>query len=581
METDNSPSSPLKDINITDKLSYRKKDYIKESTINGKEANISEKNISFSLDEKVDNIQFNVEKSSLKVDTKKYSFAKAPKEKEAESYLSHLYQSEKIIPLGLTFDDVLLIPQYSSINSRGQINLNSKFSRNVPLRIPFISSPMDTVTESGMAIEMARCGGLGIIHRFNTVEQQVEEVEKVKRILAYVIPDPYTIHLNVTVGKLKLLVKKMGTQTFLVTEETFCVGDIADFSFKHKLIGLVTRRDLRKAKDDLTKIKEIMTPREKITIIDEHSQDLLKAKEVMISKGVEKLPVVNEKNEILGLITLRDINRIEDCPQANVDSQGKLYVGAAIGANKDYLERSKKLIDAGCDVLVVDIANGHSQICIEAVERLKEQFTIDVVAGSIATGDGAERLIKVGADGIRCGIGSGSICTTRIVAGAGVPQLSALLDAAPICLNYGVPLISDGGNRCSGNMCKALGAGASAVMLGRLIAGCDESPGTLLLKDGKKVKIYRGMAGLGANMAKAEKNSGDINLATFNAEGVEGYIPYIGPLKETLFQFSSGIKSGMSYCGAASINEMPDKAKFIRLTQSAIFESGVHDINKF
>ena len=581
METDNSPSSPLKDININDKLSYKKKDYIKESAFNGKEANISEKNISFSLDDKVDNIQFNIGKSSLKVDTKQYGFTKAPMEKETPSYLSHLYQSEKIIPLGLTFDDVLLIPQYSSINSRGQINLNSKFSRNVPLRIPFISSPMDTVTESGMAIEMARCGGLGIIHRFNTIEEQVQEVEKVKRILAYVIPDPYTIHLNVTVGKLKLLVKKMGTQTFLVTEETFCVGDIADFSFKHKLIGLVTRRDLRKAKDDLTKVKEIMTPREKITVIDEYSQDLLKAKEVMIAKGVEKLPVVNEKNEILGLITLRDINRIEDCPQANVDSQGKLYVGAAIGANKDYLERSKKLIDAGCDVLVVDIANGHSQICIEAVERLKEQFTIDVVAGSIATGDGAERLIKVGADGIRCGIGSGSICTTRIVAGAGVPQLSALLDAAPICLKYDVPLISDGGNRCSGNMCKALGAGASAVMLGRLIAGCDESPGTLLLKDGKKVKIYRGMAGLGANMAKAEKNSGDINLATFNAEGVEGYTPYIGPLKETLFQFSSGIRSGMSYCGATSINEMPDKAKFIRLTQSAIFESGVHDINKF
>jgi len=317
-------------------------------------------------------------------------------------------------------------------------------------------------------------------------------------------------------------------------------------------------------------------------VVDENSQDFFSCKQIMIAKGVEKLPVVDEKNGILGLVTLRDINRIEDCPSANVDVNGKLYVGGAVGANKDYLERAKKIIDAGCDVLVVDIANGHAEICIEAVQRLKEQFQIDVVAGSIATGEGAERLIKVGADGIRCGIGSGSICTTRIVAGAGVPQLSAVFDCAPVCIKYGIPLISDGGNRNSGNMCKAIGAGASCIMLGRLIAGSDEGPGQVLSKDGKRVKIYRGMAGLGANMAKSERTQGaDPNVSTFSAEGVEGYIPYIGPLRDVLHQFVSGIKSGMSYCGARTISEMPKKAKFLRLTQSAIHESGVHDISKF
>ena len=301
----------------------------------------------------------------------------------------------------------------------------------------------------------------------------------------------------------------------------------------------------------------------------------------MISKKIEKLPLIDSEGCIAGLITLKDICDREKRPMANLDSQGRLVVGAAVGAKDDYLERAKKLIDAGVDVLVVDIANGHSKVCIDAVQALKENFDIDVVAGSVATGEGAENLIKAGADGIRCGIGSGSICTTRLVAGAGVPQLSALFDCAPICKQYQVPLISDGGNRNSGNMCKALAAGADCIMLGRLVAGCDESPGKVLLKDGRRVKIYRGMAGYGANLAKAQKTaSNEPNSLGFVPEGVEGYIPYTGPLRDVLNQFTGGIRSGMSYCGGFNIQEVQEKAKFIRLTQSAIYESGVHDINK-
>jgi IMP dehydrogenase len=576
-------NSPLREISISDKLK------VKTSGVN--DSHITENG------KKSDSPTDHQESDKLNVTAKdKFILDQVDKQKRDDEildsvigdplfgmkYKSPLYSMENIIPMGLTFDDVLLIPQWSDIRSRGEIITKSKFTKNVPLNIPFISSPMDTVTEAAMAIEMARCGGLGILHRFQSIEDQVAQTLRVKRDMTYVIRDPLTIHTNVSIEKLRELAEKYGINTFMVTDETFCTGPVADFGFKHKLLGIVTRRDIRKSKSENQKVKDIMTPRDRLVVLDDHDLNLYAAKDLMIGKTVEKLPVVNEKNEIMGLITLKDINRVEECPLANVDANGKLYVGGAIGANKDYLERAKKIIDAGCDVLVVDIANGHSQVCIEAVERLKEQFKIDVSAGSIATGEGAERLIKAGADGIRCGIGSGSICTTRLVAGSGVPQLAAVFDSAPICIKYGIPLCSDGGNRNSGNMCKALGAGASSIMMGRLIAGCDESPGNVLSKDGKRVKIYRGMAGLGANMAKSERTkTTDPNVVTFSAEGVEGYIPYIGPLREVLQQFNAGIKSGMSYTGARTIPEMPKVAKFLRLTQSAIMESGVHDISKF
>lgn len=494
------------------------------------------------------------------------------------------------IPEGLTFDDVLLIPQHSDISSRSEITLKSKFSRNVPLNIPIVSSPMDTVTEQAMAIEMARQGGLGIIHRYCSIEDQCKMVREVKRAESAIIRNPYTVSCNITIRKLELLSKETKCSTFLVTDETVKDSELADHSFKHKLLGIITKRDIRAADSKDQKVKELMTPREKLQVIETHngklekddlSVNLKEAKVIMLKSKIEKIPVVSFKNEILGLITLRDLLRHEERPLANIDPNEQLYVGAAVGAKDDYLDRAKKLIDAGADVLVVDIANGHSTVCIDAVKMLKEQFKVDVVAGSIATSEGAFPLIEAGADGIRCGIGSGSICTTRIVAGSGVPQLTALLETIPICKKYNVPLISDGGNRNSGNMCKALATGAQCVMLGRLIAGCDESPGQVLLKDGKRVKIYRGMAGFGANLSKAQKiGTAEPGSLNFTPEGVEGYIPYVGPLKDVLNQFTQGIKSGMSYCGAHNIQELPDKAHFVRLTQSSIFESGVHDISK-
>lgn len=482
---------------------------------------------------------------------------------------------EARIPIGLTFNDVLLVPQFSTINSRADISTKSFFSKNVPLNVPIVSSPMDTVTETSMAIEMARRGGLGIVHRYNTIEEQAQMIAKVKRAESFVITNPYTIGSETTVSEVRKLCKFYNVQTFLIVEEK--ENDHQNL----KLVGIVTGRDLRTAEDADLLIKKIMTPREKLVITHDAQISLKEAKLLMISSRVEKLPIVSEKNEILGLITLKDIILREQRPLANLDNFGKLRVGAAVGAKDDYLERSKKLVDAGCDVLVVDIANGHAQLCLDAVEKLKEQFSIDVVAGSIASREGAEKLIKVGADGIRCGIGSGSICTTRLVAGSGVPQLSAVFDAAPVCHEYNVPLISDGGNGNSGNMCKALAAGASCVMVGRLIAGCDESPGQVLLKDGKRVKIYRGMAGYGANLSKAQRlNSTEPHSLQFTPEGVEGFIPYCGPLHDVLNQFAQGIKSGMSYCGSENITELQKKAKFIRLSQSAIIESGVHDISK-
>jgi len=367
---------------------------------------------------------------------------------------------------------------------------------------------------------------------------------------------PYIIHKDTTKKKLRFLIQEKNVNTFLVTADPIdelddMVSPRRKYSNEqeedklYKLVGILTNRDIRNLKTDSDKVSTVMTPRENLIVL-EVSKDMLtneelvpnaqKCKNLMLAKHVEKIPIVSDKNEVLGLVTLKDILSIEDLPFANKDREGKLYVGAAIGAKDDYLERAKALVDSGCDVLVIDVANGHSQICIDAVERIKEQFPkTDVVAGSIATGDGAERLIKVGADGIRCGIGNGSICITRIVAGSGVPQFTALMDVAPICKQYQIPLISDGGNRNSGNMCKALAIGADCVMLGRLLGGCEESPSKVIYRDGKLQKVFRGMAGYGANVAKAQRlGINEPTSTTFTPEGVEGYIPYAGPLKDVI-----------------------------------------------
>jgi len=329
-----------------------------------------------------------------------------------------------------------------------------------------------------------------------------------------------------------------------------------------------------------------MTHRDRIVAFTMTSKNMPKASELlklMHSNKIEKIPIVNEKNEIQGICTLKDLIHYEKENQRNINKSGLLMVAGSVGAKDDYIERARALVEAGVDAIVVDIANGHSKLCIETVETLKDTFkTIDIVAGSIASGEGAEKLIRAGADGIRCGIGNGSICITRIVSGAGVPQLTALWDVAPVCQEYNIPLISDGGNKNSGNMCKALAAGADCIMLGRLVAGCEESPSKVIYKDGKLSKVYRGMAGLGANISKSQKLSGSESVGSnFNAEGVEGYIPYAGPLKDVITQFTNGIRSGMSYSGARKISELQDNVRFVRITTSGKTESGVHDIKQF
>jgi IMP dehydrogenase len=456
---------------------------------------------------------------------------------------------------------------------------------------------MDTVTEVQMAIEMARNGGLGIIHRFQTIKEQASMVEQVKRAEAFTINDPITIWKEATVKQLRELIKKNNINTFIVVNEKPLNENKLDRSplRKQSLIdsretvaGIITNRDLKHATSENQKVKEIMTKREHMTVYESSEENpkpvLADVQKLLFEKRIEKMPIVDKDNVITGLITLKDLQRgFGKESLSNQDKEGRLVVGAAIGAKDDYLERSQALIDAGCDVLVVDIANGHSQLCIDTVKILKQKFPtgVDIVAGSVATGEGARLLIEAGADGIRCGIGNGSICITRIVAGSGVPQLSALIDVAPVCKEYDIPLISDGGNKNSGNMCKALAAGASCIMLGRLVAGCEESPSKVIYRDGKLCKVYRGMAGYGANVSKAQRlGDQEPGNKTFTPEGVEGYIAYAGPLKDVVHQFVSGIKSGMSYSGAHNIDELQEKAKFIKLTSSGITESGVHGINK-
>ena len=449
---------------------------------------------------------------------------------------------------------------------------------------------MDTVTEDQMAIEMARNGGLGVIHRFQTIEDQAKMVEKVKRSGAYVVLDPILVTKNTTISDVKELIKIHGINTFLVTEleknTTNTPSKRKNSAVLDILSGIVTNRDIQSAKTPDTLVEEVMTHRDRIVAFTMTSKNMPKASELlklMHSNKIEKIPIVNEKNEIQGICTLKDLIHYEKENQRNINKSGLLMVAGSVGAKDDYIERARALVEAGVDAIVVDIANGHSKLCIETVETLKDTFkTIDIVAGSIASGEGAEKLIRAGADGIRCGIGNGSICITRIVSGAGVPQLTALWDVAPVCQEYNIPLISDGGNKNSGNMCKALAAGADCIMLGRLVAGCEESPSKVIYKDGKLSKVYRGMAGLGANISKSQKLSGSESVGSnFNAEGVEGYIPYAGPLKDVITQFTNGIRSGMSYSGARKISELQDNVRFVRITTSGKTESGVHDIKQF
>lgn len=501
---------------------------------------------------------------------------------------------------GITFEEVLMIPQYTEIKSRSECSIETRFSKKIEMKTPFISSPMDTVTEYKMAIEMARNGGLGIIHRFLSIEEQCEMVRKVKRAEKFIIEDAYLIDQNDSISTLKNKMAQFGVSTFLVTDLEK-IGKNHNFnntkrkgslwkSDNYELKGIITNRDLLFAKSSKSLIKDIMTPMEKLVYFKKESgnnptiDDLYS---LLIDNRLEKLPIVNEYNQIVGLSCIKDLQKINNSLSlANKDLNNNLIVGAAIGIKDDYQVRADELIQSGANTLTIDVANGHNSETIKTLFDLKSIFPkTEFLAGNVASGEGARKLIEAGADSIRVGIGNGSICITRIVSGSGVPQFSALLNIMQeLKDDYNVPIVSDGGNKNSGNMCKALAAGADCIMMGRLLAGTDEAPGEPFLNEGKLVKIHRGMAGFGANLSKAQRmgqeGAKQPDSLKFSAEGVEGFVNYCGSLSTVLNKFSMGIKSGMSYVGARSISELRDKVKFMIISPASITESNVHGIKK-
>ena len=471
---------------------------------------------------------------------------------------------------GVTFDDVLLVPKYSKVTSRSDTDLSTKLSKNISLNIPLISANMDTVTESSMAVTVAREGGIGIIHRFLTIEQQVNEVLKVKRSGSIIIENPYTINSELTIKDAFSIMNEKQVSGLLVTDSN------------SKIIGILTERDVLFEPTDSTKlVKELMT---KDVVTAKLGVDLEQVKEILKHNRIEKLPIVDDNNHVKGLITSQDISNLEKYPNASKDKKGRPLVGSAVGVKGDFMERSEALINAGADVLVVDIAHGHSENAINTVKNIKKAFPdCELIAGNVATANGTEDLIKAGVDAVKVGVGSGSICITRVITGSGVPQLTAVYDCAKVGNDHGIPIISDGGTRNSGDATKALAAGASSIMVGSILGGTDESPGSTITKNGKRFKIYRGMASLAASMGRRSKETGTFELADdlndYVAEGVEAMVPYKGSVTEIITQITGGIRSGLSYCGASNIKQMQENAEFIKISRAGFAESQPHDVD--
>jgi len=471
---------------------------------------------------------------------------------------------------GLTFDDVLLVPKFSDISSRSQTNLSTKLSRNISLNIPLISANMDTVTEAPMAVVMAREGGIGIIHRFLTIEEEVNQVLKVKRSGSVIIENPYTIQPEQTIKNAFNLMDEKGVSGLVVT------------NVDSTLAGILTERDVLFESSNSSKlVMELMT---KDVITAHVGIDMEQAKLVLKNNRIEKLPLVDENNHVKGLITSQDIADLEKYPDASKDKKGRPLVGAAVGVKGDFMERTEALIEAGTDVLVVDIAHGHSENAINTVKNIKKAFPdCELIAGNVATSKGTEDLIKAGVDAVKVGVGSGSICITRVITGSGVPQLTAVLDCAKIGKKHDVPIISDGGTRTSGDATKALAAGASSIMVGSILGGTDESPGSTITKNGKRFKIYRGMASLGASIGRKSKETGTFDLTEdlndYVAEGVEAMVPYKGSVTDLIVQITGGIRSGLSYCGAHNIKQMHENAEFIKMSGAGFAESQPHDVD--
>ena len=471
---------------------------------------------------------------------------------------------------GVTFDDVLLVPKYSKITSRSDTDLSTKLSKNISLNMPLISANMDTVTESSMAVTVAREGGIGIIHRFLTIQQQVNEVLKVKRSGSIIIENPYTINSELTIKDAFSIMNEKQVSGLLVTDSN------------SKIIGILTERDVLFEPADSTKlVKELMT---KDVVTAKLGVDLEQVKEILKHNRIEKLPIVDDNNHVKGLITSQDISNLEKYPNASKDKKGRPLVGSAVGVKGDFMERSEALINAGADVLVVDIAHGHSENAINTVKNIKKAFPdCELIAGNVATAKGTEDLIKAGVDAVKVGVGSGSICITRVITGSGVPQLTAVFDCAEVGNDHGIPIISDGGTRNSGDATKALAAGASSIMVGSILGGTDESPGSTITKNGKRFKIYRGMASLAASMGRRSKETGTFELADdlndYVAEGVEAMVPYKGSVTEIITQITGGIRSGLSYCGASNIKQMQENAEFIKISRAGFAESQPHDVD--
>jgi IMP dehydrogenase len=468
------------------------------------------------------------------------------------------------LPIGLTFDDVLLQPSKSDVMPR-DTDLSTLLTKNIQIRIPIISAAMDTVTEASLAIAIAREGGLGIIHRAMSPEKQATEVDKVKKSESGMILDPITIHPDSPISDALALMEKYRISGIPVTENG-------------KLTGILTNRDLRFETHFSKSVSKVMTRKKLVTA--SIGTTLEQAQEILHQYKIEKLPIVDSENNLKGLITIKDIEKRKKYPNACKDSLGRLRAGAAVGTGEDSIIRAELLVKAGVDVIVIDTAHGHTTPVISMLKRLKKMFDIDIIAGNIATAEAALDLIKAGADGIKIGIGPGSICTTRIVAGSGVPQLTAIKNCYAAAKKNKVPLIADGGIKYSGDIVKALAAGAHSVMIGGLFAGTDESPGESVLFQGRSYKVYRGMGSIGAmeQGAKDRYQQAGVESKKLVPEGVEGRVPYKGPISQSILQLTGGLRSGMGYCGCKNLQELREKSRFIRITVAGFRESHVHDV---
>ncbi len=484
--------------------------------------------------------------------------------------------SDKFLGEALTFDDVLLVPAFSQVLPR-EVDIKTNITRNLQLNAPMVSAAMDTVTEKALAIAIARQGGIGIIHKNMSIEAQADHVRSVKRSESGMIIDPVTLVPSATVKDARALMKKYSIGGIPIVE--FDTEDSSRYALKGKLVGILTNRDLRFEKDSNRLVSELMTKNN--LVLAPVGTNLEKAKEILQKNKIEKLPVVDDAGNLVGLITYKDIMKVQDYPNSCKDSLGRLVVGAALGVTRDMHDRMDALVAVGVDVVIIDTAHGHSEGVLNAVSEAKKRYPyLQVIGGNVATGAGAKALADAGADGVKVGVGPGSICTTRIVAGVGMPQLTAIYNAAQALKGTGVPIIGDGGIRYTGDIAKAIAAGASTIMAGSLFAGVEEAPGETILYEGRKFKVYRGMGSLGA-MQEGSKDryfqDVEDDVKKLVPEGIEGRISYKGTLAEVMVQYIGGLRASMGYCGAPNIEEM-QKARFVRITGAGIIESHPHNI---